>query len=230
MVKKYKAINFDLDTKELKKIYTKQTKKAFNTAYSDIEKFMLKNNFTHRQGSGYISNEPLSNIDVALLSLKLKSTFPWLLSCSKKIDVTVIEKQFDLIEVMNGKNKGNPVKGNVKNNVSEIEGQTIENNHSTGEKVATVPKEEYDALNKKYNDLLKEYETLIKANVQKAEIINKTNLILNEHLKLKEEFKKAKAETLQRKAEQEKRKGGLNDKSVKDKLPEQKAKPHKPKR
>lgn len=45
MAKKYKAINFDLDTKKLKDIYSKQTKKAYNTAYSDIESFMLDNQF-----------------------------------------------------------------------------------------------------------------------------------------------------------------------------------------
>ena len=63
MAKKYKAINFDLDTKKLKDIYSKQTKKAYNTAYSDIESFMLDNQFTHRQGSGYISNMPLSDVE-----------------------------------------------------------------------------------------------------------------------------------------------------------------------
>mgnify|MGYP006922439092 CR=1 FL=1 len=48
-----RAINFDLDTKELLKHF-----KNTHQAYSAIKVFMEDNGFEHRQYSGYVSREP----------------------------------------------------------------------------------------------------------------------------------------------------------------------------
>ena len=45
-----KAINFDLDTKELEKVFNGNTSKP----YEIIKKFMHDNGFEHRQYSGYL--------------------------------------------------------------------------------------------------------------------------------------------------------------------------------
>lgn len=59
--KYYKAINFDLDTKQLKKLYPGSN---YRKSYSDLKYFSRKHGFSHRQGSGYISDEKLSTADV----------------------------------------------------------------------------------------------------------------------------------------------------------------------
>jgi len=57
-MKRYRSINFDLDTNKLKEHYPNKT---YTNAYEDIKRFLLKNGFEHRQGSGYISQKELSN-------------------------------------------------------------------------------------------------------------------------------------------------------------------------
>lgn len=57
MAKHIWAINFDLDTKKLETLYSS---KNWRQAYDDIRDFLKKNNFEHRQGSGYISKEEMS--------------------------------------------------------------------------------------------------------------------------------------------------------------------------
>lgn len=52
-----KALNFDLDTKK----YEENTGKHSPTAYVEIKRFLEKNNFEHRQGSGYISKDSLND-------------------------------------------------------------------------------------------------------------------------------------------------------------------------
>lgn len=46
-----KALNFDLDTKK----YEEFTHRPAPTAYAEIWRFLKKNDFEHRQGSGYVS-------------------------------------------------------------------------------------------------------------------------------------------------------------------------------
>lgn len=87
----YKAINFDLDTNKLKNYYER-----YQQAYADLLSFFKQNGFSHRQGSGYVSNEILMSADIIDLIGKLKSTFSWSETCIKKIDVTNIGTQYDL--------------------------------------------------------------------------------------------------------------------------------------
>ena len=55
----YKAINFDLDTNRLKEYYSRYQK-----AYSDLYGFFRNRDFSHRQGSGYVSNKKLISADI----------------------------------------------------------------------------------------------------------------------------------------------------------------------
>lgn len=97
-----KAINFDLDTKALKKYYPG---KNYRDAYSDIKKFMEKSGFEHRQWSGYISLKKLSINNVFSLSQKISKAFPWLSKCVNRFDVTDIGEQHDLTHLITGQCK-----------------------------------------------------------------------------------------------------------------------------
>lgn len=92
-VTKYRAVNFDLSLNLLRLYYPK---KNILNAYKDIKSFMIKNGFSHRQWSGYRSNEKLSDRQVRNLMLRLRDELTWIDKCSTKIDVTNIEKIYDI--------------------------------------------------------------------------------------------------------------------------------------
>ncbi len=64
--KYYKAINFDLDTNKLKEFYPR-----YQQAYRDLLRFFREKGFSHRQGSGYVSNDKLSSADIVDLTALL---------------------------------------------------------------------------------------------------------------------------------------------------------------
>lgn len=82
MIKSLKAINFDLDSKALQKIYQSDNPFIYLKAYKQINKFFTDNGFVHRQWSGYISKgklfdydfKSLKNQSCSLNRLKLKKT------------------------------------------------------------------------------------------------------------------------------------------------------------
>ncbi len=93
--KYYKAINFDLDTIKLRNYYPRYQK-----AYSDLLRFFKTKNFSHRQGSGYVSNIKLSSADIVDIIGDLQQEFVWAGTCIKKIDVTNVGAQYDLTELL----------------------------------------------------------------------------------------------------------------------------------
>ena len=93
--KKYKAINFDLDTNELKCYYNKSVRNA----YKEIGNFLKKNGFEHRQWSGYVSKDKMSGMDIVVLNEKMWRKFPWLEQCATRIDITDVGNKFDLISL-----------------------------------------------------------------------------------------------------------------------------------
>lgn len=93
---KYKAINFDLDT-GMMKMHSK-----YPIGYSDLKRSFLELGFTHRQGSGYVSNSKITSVEVLKVVDALVKSHPWLSDCANKFDVTDIGKQFDLISVIRG--------------------------------------------------------------------------------------------------------------------------------
>lgn len=96
MERKYrKAINFDLSVHELEKYYS-----DYRKAYYDIKKFFRKQDFEHRQGSGYVSKERLGQADIADLLDSMSAELPWLGECVTRIDITNIGRQHDLRDAL----------------------------------------------------------------------------------------------------------------------------------
>jgi len=98
--KQYKAINFDLEVDSLKKYYTEMTRKSYTCAYNDIGKYLENAGFSHRQGSGYVSNQPLTIYQVSKITKTLVKELPWISKCAKHFDVTNIGTQYDLMGVI----------------------------------------------------------------------------------------------------------------------------------
>lgn len=92
-----KAINFDLCTDMLKKLYNTSDPFVYLKAYREIGSFLKQEGFTHRQWSGYVSDEKLSDVDVFNITYKLNNALPWLRQCVNKFDVTDIGEQHDLM-------------------------------------------------------------------------------------------------------------------------------------
>ena len=66
-----------------------------------LRKFLTSNGFEHRQGSGYVSIENITNSDVIMLIRNMTLKFDWLAYCVEHIDVTNIGKQHSLIDYIN---------------------------------------------------------------------------------------------------------------------------------
>lgn len=98
MEKKYfKAINFDMDTHYLSEYYPGLN---YRQAYEDLRHFFERHRFSHRQGSGYISDIKLTTADIYDLVDELNQQLPWVGECVKKIDVTNVGRQHDLAELL----------------------------------------------------------------------------------------------------------------------------------
>lgn len=91
-----RAVNFDLSIDALKKYYSESNPKG---AYKDIEKYMERNGFEHRQWSGYRSRKPLSNYELVYLFDKMYKKMPWLDSCAEHMDATTIDSVYDIKEM-----------------------------------------------------------------------------------------------------------------------------------
>lgn len=94
-----KAINFDLLTNELKKVYKSNNPFVYMKGYKEIGRFLKSRGFIHRQWSGYISKEPMSNLNVIQIIKDLNKAFPWLKHCVRKFDVTNIGDTFDMMYI-----------------------------------------------------------------------------------------------------------------------------------
>lgn len=91
-----KSLNFDLDTNKLKEIYPN---KSYTQAYDDIKRFLLKNGFEHRQGSGYISKKDMSELKVVSIIKDLNKTNSWLKDCCKTLDYYDVGKAFNGLDI-----------------------------------------------------------------------------------------------------------------------------------
>ena len=95
--KYFKALNFDLDTHQLKEHYTGAN---YRQAYDDLRRIFKRHRFSHRQGSGYIFDDKLTTADIYDLMDELSRQFPWIGICVNKIDVTNVGRQYDLTELL----------------------------------------------------------------------------------------------------------------------------------
>lgn len=90
-----KALNFDLDTKILKQVYSEV---SYTNAYYEIRNFLSKHGFVHRQGSGYVSIKPLTNTKILSITKEMNEELPWLAYCVKEFDVTSVGKSHSLLD------------------------------------------------------------------------------------------------------------------------------------
>lgn len=97
----YKALNFDLSTCQLKNIYPGTD---YRKAYDDLRHFFVQNNFSHRQGSGYLSDKKLLSADIYEAMSVLAEQLPWIGACVNKMDVTNVGKQHDLTRFLKNSN------------------------------------------------------------------------------------------------------------------------------
>jgi len=81
----------------LRNLYPKPN---YRKAYDDLKRFFKRHDFSHRQGSGYISNQKLSTADIYDLMDDLVNELSWIGECVNKIDVTNVGQQHDLIELL----------------------------------------------------------------------------------------------------------------------------------
>lgn len=77
-----KQLSFDLDTDICKKILGDE---KYTKAYKDIRTFFERNGCLHIEGSVYMSNHRLGNVDVARLVGKLLKEHPYLSKCIREI-------------------------------------------------------------------------------------------------------------------------------------------------
>ena len=95
--KTFKALNFDMDTHQLKAHYPGAN---YRQAYDDLRRFFKRHGFSHRQGSGYLSDQRLGTADIFDLMDELGRQFPWAADCVRRIDVTNVGRQHDLTELL----------------------------------------------------------------------------------------------------------------------------------
>ena len=95
--KTFKALNFDMDTHQLKVHYPGAN---YRQAYDDLRRFFKRHGFSHRQGSGYLSDQRLGTADIFDLMDELSRQFPWAADCVRRIDVTNVGRQHDLTELL----------------------------------------------------------------------------------------------------------------------------------
>lgn len=109
-----KALNFDLDTADLKKYYPH---KNYRSAYKDIKNYLCSHGFTHRQWSGYVSVDKMSDYEIKKTVQTMTKAFPWLKKCVNRFDVTDIGEQHDLTHLITGKSK---------EKVQEVQKETVQ--------------------------------------------------------------------------------------------------------
>ena len=93
--KQRRAIYFDLDTNEMKKYF-----KSVPLGYACLKRSFQKRDFSHRQGSGYVSNSPITNPEATIIITEVVKENGWLCDCVRKIDTMEVSKAFDLTNIV----------------------------------------------------------------------------------------------------------------------------------
>lgn len=101
-----KQITFDLSQEALEAHYPRgeraQSEHHYRKAYQDIRRFMEKQGFMWRQNSVYVSEAPMTTMDIVLLSQRMAEKLPWLRLCVKEITATDIGAQYSLLGLLRG--------------------------------------------------------------------------------------------------------------------------------
>ena len=116
-----KALNFDLNVKKLEEYYCKGDEhRKYTDAYREIGAYLHKHGFSHRQGSGYLSNEPMEEHDVSLIVAEFSKQHDWFAHCVKVFDLTEVGETFSLMDVIYDSNSS------YKKSHPQIEAETEE--------------------------------------------------------------------------------------------------------
>ena len=90
-----KAINFDLDTAMM------NAYGVYPSGYQILQREFEKAGYTHRQGSGYVSNNKITTKDVYSFINKITAKYEWLYPCTKEMDVSNVVEKISLLSTMN---------------------------------------------------------------------------------------------------------------------------------
>jgi virulence-associated protein VapD len=93
--KRFKSINFDLDTKRLEAVFGEGKRRL---GYAQIQRFFTKHVFDHRQWSGYVSKERMTYAETYVVIDELLAKCPWLTGCANRFDVTDFMAESDAME------------------------------------------------------------------------------------------------------------------------------------
>jgi virulence-associated protein VapD len=93
--KRYKSINFDLDTHRLEAIFGVGKRR---NGYSAIKRFLTENGFIHRQWSGYVSQSRLTYAEIYIVIDGFLEACPWLSKCANRFDVTDYMAESDAMD------------------------------------------------------------------------------------------------------------------------------------
>ena len=99
-----KQITFDLSQEALGMHYPhserSQSEYYYRKAYQDIRKFMNEQGFAWQQHSVYISEKPMTAMDIVLLSQRMAEEMPWLRHCAREITATNIGARHSLLGLL----------------------------------------------------------------------------------------------------------------------------------
>lgn len=90
-----RAVNFDLDINQMALVFGSKT-----VGYEKLKKSFKKIGFIHRQGSGYVSKKPLTNAQLMKAIKVVSKENTWLATCLNIMDVTKVEKVYELTAVV----------------------------------------------------------------------------------------------------------------------------------
>lgn len=95
IIKSRKALNFDLDNHLLKEYYPS---KNYKGGWKDIQIYLKRNGFLHRQYSGYVSYDYIEMNEVIQIITEMSVLLIWLKKCLKEFDVTIVGDEYSLID------------------------------------------------------------------------------------------------------------------------------------
>ena len=90
-----KAINFDLDTAMM------NAYGVYPSGYQILQREFEKAGYTHRQGSGYVSNEMITHKAVSQFIEKITTKYEWFGNSVSRLDVTDIGNAHDFLPTVN---------------------------------------------------------------------------------------------------------------------------------
>ena len=171
--KHIKCIHFDFLIDEIREHFSSDS-----TPYTQIQNFLEQNGFEHRQGSGYISKEPLSEYQTYILMKKLGAKFTWLDDCMRRFDIE------NAPEAMDARNEIS--KSAIKKMAQQLKELQKEIKSYTQKKSVLYP----DAKKRSEDKIIKLYKALCNNKSIKNELDDKLlkviETITNEHNKGKE--------------------------------------------